>query len=140
MLISQYKIKSFFKKGRKEEIRENPTENAVEFCKSAQGTQALTESLPWEKKKKESLPWGSVPPGCVCTTSCVSRVPIQLAWDPQVSPSAYMQLLPSHPISTQMCQTWVLKQKWLYTIAPKYVSQTLMIYTLLPDKIHKFCS
>ena len=130
MLISQYKIKSFFKKGCKEEIRENPTENAVEFCKSAQGTQTLTESLPL----------GSVPPGCVCTTSCVSRVPIQLAWDPQVSPSADMQLLPSHPISTQMCQTWVLKQKWLYTIAPKYVSQTLMIYTLLPDKIHKFCS
>ena len=78
LLISQYKIKSFFKKGCQEEIRKSSTENEVEFCKSAQGTQTLTESLPW----------GSILPGFV-PTSCVSRVPIQkLTWDPQVSPSA----------------------------------------------------
>ena len=71
--------KKLFKRGCKEEIRKNPIENEVEFYKSDHGTQILTESFLW----------GSILPGFVYTTSCVSRVPIQRStWDPQVSPSA----------------------------------------------------
>lgn len=59
---------------------------------------------------------------------------------PGVSLCRHITSLPSHPnISTQMSQTWVLKQKLLYTVTPKYVSQTFGWFILIfVDNIYKF--